>query len=88
MGAANVAGYRLLVASGVDPEAIVACDSKSTLHQGRQDLEERQDVLAEKWRVCRDSNADGAVGGIAEALRGADVCISFSASGPGVVRPE
>ena len=28
------------------------------------------------------------MGGVAEALRGADVCIAFSASGPGIVRPE
>ena len=27
------------------------------------------------------------VGGIAEALRGADVCVAFSASGPGVIEP-
>lgn len=88
VGAANVAGYRLLVASGVDPKAIIACDSKGTLHRGRQDLEARQDVFAEKWRICCDSNADGVIGGIADALRGADVCIAFSAPGPGIVRPE
>lgn len=38
--------------------------------------------------MCRDSNADGLVGGIAEALRGADVCAAFSASGPGIIKPE
>lgn len=38
--------------------------------------------------MCRDSNADGLAGGIAEALRGADVCAAFSASGPGIIKPE
>ncbi len=88
MGAANVATYRLITRSGVDPAAIVACDSKGTLHKGRGDIEERQEELAEKWTVCRDSNTDGVTGGIAEALRGADVCVAFSKSGPGVIRPE
>jgi malate dehydrogenase (oxaloacetate-decarboxylating) len=88
MGAANVASYRLLTAHGVDPQAIVACDSTGTLHQGRSDIEERQETFTDKWRVCLESNGEQVVGGIAEALRGADVCVAFSTSGPGIVRPE
>jgi malate dehydrogenase (oxaloacetate-decarboxylating) len=88
MGAANVAGYHLLTRSGVDRGAVVACDSRGILHRGRRDIEERQELFADKWRVCRESNADGIVGGIAEALRGADVCIAFSTPGPGIIRPE
>jgi len=87
MGAANVASYRLLTANGVDPRAIVACDSKGTLHKGRRDIEARQAEFTDKWRVCTESNAEGAVGGIAEALRGADVCVAFSTSGPEIIRP-
>jgi malate dehydrogenase (oxaloacetate-decarboxylating) len=88
MGAANVAGYRLLTASGVEPGAIVACDRKGILHRRRHDIEADQARYPDKWRVCRDSNADGLAGGIAEALRGADVCAAFSASGPGIITPE
>jgi malate dehydrogenase (oxaloacetate-decarboxylating) len=88
MGAANVAGYRLLTSSGVAPGAIVACDSKGILHRARHDIEANQALFPDKWRVCRESNADGVVGGIAEALRGADVCAAFSASGPGIIKPE
>jgi len=88
MGAANVASYRLLTASGVDPQLIVACDSKGTLHRRRRDIEERQQDFADKWRVCQESNGDGLVGGVGEALRGADVCVAFSASGPDVIKPE
>ena len=88
MGAANVAVYRILRASGVDPQGIVACDVHGTLHRGRHDVEMEQAEYADKWRVCRETNPDHITGGNAEALRSADVCIAFSASGPEVIRPE
>lgn len=88
MGAANVATYRLLKASGVSPGAIVACDSKGILHRGRDDVQERCGELRDKCLICRESNSEQINGGIAEALRGADICIAFSASGPDVIRPE
>ena len=85
MGAANVAGYRLLKAYGVDPAQIVACDTQGTLHRGRRDIETQQAEFLEKWAVCQETNREGIVGGIPEALNGADVCIAFSASGPEVI---
>ena len=88
MGAANVATYRLLKSVGVDPAAIVACDSVGTLHPGRADIAARGTEFADKWRACGESNGDRIAGGIADALRGADVCIAFTRSGPGIVRPE
>jgi malate dehydrogenase (oxaloacetate-decarboxylating) len=88
MGAANVATYRLLTQIGVDRSAIVACDSAGTLHRGRHDLEAKRHEFENKWRVCEETNADGIVGGIPEALRGADVCIAFSMPGPNVIHPE
>lgn len=88
MGAANVATYRLLKASGVDPTRIVACDSKGILHKGRRDLEERQHEFTDKWRVCTETNDEGSVGGIAEALHGADVCVAFSRPEPATILPE
>ena len=88
MGAANYATYRLLKAVGVDPGSIVACDSTGILHRGRADIEARQVELDHKWRVCCETNADGIVGGIAETMRGADVCIAFTRSGPGIIAPE
>ena len=88
MGAANVATYRLLQASGANPAAVVACDSTGILHKKRADVERNAAVYADKWRVCQETNAEGVVGGIAEALRGADVCVAFSAPGPGLIRPE
>ncbi len=88
MGAANVATYRLLVASGVDPKAIVACDSQGVLHRGRRDIEARQTEFSDKWRVCTETNSDGMIGGIAEALHGADVCVAFSAPRTGIIQPK
>jgi len=87
MGAANVATWRLLRARGVDPAAVVVCDSRGTLHGGRADVEARQAEFADKWRVCRETNPERREGGIAGALRGADVCLAFSRSGPGVIEP-
>jgi len=88
VGAANVAVYRLLKASGVDLGGIVACDSKGTLYPGRSDIEERQEEFTDKWRVCNETNAERIVGGIAEAMRGADVMVAFSRPGPGTIKPE
>lgn len=86
MGAAGIATYRLLKAYGVDTSAIVACDSKGTLHHQRADLESKQASYPDKWKICQESNRERITGGIAEALRGADVCIA--ASKAGIIRPE
>lgn len=88
MGAANVAVYRMLVAAGADPGGIVACDTGGTLHRGRHDIESRRERFTDKWRACCDSNADAVTGGVADALRGADVAIAFSRPRPGIIRPE
>jgi malate dehydrogenase (oxaloacetate-decarboxylating) len=87
-GAANVASYRLLTAAGVDPSAIVACDTRGTLHRNRSDIESQQETFKDKWKACQESNADAVVGGIEEAMVGADVCIAFSAPGPEVIDPD
>jgi len=88
IGAANTATFRLLKAVGVDPGQIVACDTGGTLHRGRADIEARQVAYAEKWGICVESNADGIRGAIAEAMRGADVCLAFSTPGPETIAPE
>lgn len=88
LGAANVATLRLLLASGMTLDQLVAVDSKGVLHPERTDIEERQEDFGHKWKVCLESNADGRRGGIQEALRNADVCIAFSRPGPGSIKPE
>ena len=88
LGAANVATLRLLLASGLTLDQLIAVDSKGTLHAGRTDIEERQAEFVDKWRVCLESNPERRRGGAREALRDADVCIAFSRPGPGTIRPE
>lgn len=87
-GAANVAAFRLLTAAGVDPGAIVACDSRGVLHRKRSDVESVQSEYADKWRICEQSNADSVTGGIPDAMRGADVVVAFSAPQPGIIEPQ
>ena len=88
MGAANVATYRLLAAAGVAPPQVVACDSTGTLHRKRTDLATLEREFPQKWRVATETNPDAVTGGIAEAVRGADVCIAFTRSAPGIIRPD
>lgn len=87
MGAANVATYRLLKSAGATPAAICICDSRGILHKARGDIEARQAEFADKWQACLETNGDAVIGGIQEALRGADVCIAFSRPGPAVIDP-
>jgi malate dehydrogenase (oxaloacetate-decarboxylating) len=88
MGAANVAVYRTLVGFGIDPQSIVACDEHGLLHKGRSDVEEHQDEYYDLWRICQATNPDNLTGEVSTAFEGADVCISFAASGPDIIQPE
>ncbi|NLE43485.1 MAG: NADP-dependent malic enzyme [Chloroflexi bacterium] len=87
-GAANVATLRLLLASGVRFENVIATDSRGILHPERHDIAQRKIEAAEKWNICLHSNAEGRRGDVAEALVGADVCIACSKPGPGTILPE
>jgi len=88
MGAANIAVYRTLMSTGMDPENIIACDEHGLLHKGRTDVEERQDEYYDLWRVCQETNPDNLTGSPDKAYEGADVCIAFSASGPDIIDPK
>ena len=87
-GAANVAILRVLFSDGFKPANTIVVDSKAILHTGRADLEEKQKENPYKWDLCQRTNPEKRSGGIPEALKGADVCISLSKSGPGVILPE
>jgi malate dehydrogenase (oxaloacetate-decarboxylating) len=63
-------------------------DSRGILHKGRADLERRKAEFVDKWRLCQVTNAEGRMGGIAEALRGADVVIALSMPGPDTLHKE
>jgi len=88
VGAANVAITRILFADGFKPENTIFVDSKGILHSGRTDLEEKQAQNPYKWDLCQRTNPEKRTGGIADALKGADVCLSLSKSGPDTIKPE
>jgi len=88
VGAANVAIARVLFAAGFKPENTIFVDSKGILHTGRTDLEQKQAENPYKWDLCQRTNPEKRTGGIAEALKGADICISLSKSGPDTIKPE
>jgi malate dehydrogenase (oxaloacetate-decarboxylating) len=85
-GAANIAVFRILVAAGIPPRNMLMVDTKGILHTGRDDLKTPDNEF--KWRICEISNGGKRTGGMAEALKGTDVCIALAASGPGIIRPE
>jgi malate dehydrogenase (oxaloacetate-decarboxylating) len=87
-GAANIAISRLLVTAGVTPGNIVAVDSRGILYKDRGDRETLQTKYKEKWHLCLTTNSEGIKGDIPEAMRGADVLISASKPGPGVIKKE
>ena len=87
-GAANVAILRLLFADGLKPANTIVVDSKSILNKDRKDLEQKQKENPYKWALCQTTNSEQRTGGIADALKGVDVCISLAKSGPGVILPE
>ena len=76
-GAAGVACSKLLLAMGVSD--ITVLDSRGILHAGRDDLN------AVKADLAQRTNPGGRIGGMVEALEGADVFLGLSA---GVVPEE
>ncbi len=87
-GAANIAFVRILIAAGVPPKHIVMVDSRGTLHPGRKDLEEDRENDPYKWHYAQITNGEGIVGGMAEAMKDADIMVSASKSEPGTIKKE
>jgi malate dehydrogenase (oxaloacetate-decarboxylating) len=85
-GASNTTIARLLIADGADASAMVIFDSRSSLHQGRTDIEADKRFYR-KWELCQQTNAAG-ITTMEEAMEGADVLISLSQPGPDVIKPE
>ena len=71
-GAAGSAVTRMLIAGGVNATDVLVCDSRGILHKGRSDISGEKAALADL------TNGAGRTGGIAEALRGADVLVGVS----------
>ena len=87
-GASNSTAARLIFGRGADPARCRVVDSRGLLHRGRSDVEAQKVEWAAKWRLCEITNAEQRTGGIAEALRGADVVIACSTPGPDTLRAD
>lgn len=87
-GASNVAISRLIFGAGADPAKCLMVDSKGILGKHRKDLEMRKAEYVDKWRLCQITNAEGREGNIPDAIKGSEVVIALSKSGPGVILPE
>jgi len=87
-GASNVACSRLMFAYGIKPENTMVVDTKGILNKGRQDLSMRKAEFVDKWRLCQTTNKEQRSGGIAEAMKGSDVCIALSKPGPDTLKKE
>jgi malate dehydrogenase (oxaloacetate-decarboxylating) len=69
-GAAGIAVSKILLAAGIGD--VVVADSRGIIHAGREDLNSVKAALAQV------TNRSGLVGGISEAMAGADVLIGVS----------
>jgi malate dehydrogenase (oxaloacetate-decarboxylating) len=87
-GASNVACSRLIFGWGADPNRCTMVDSRGILGKHRKDIFMRRAEYVDKWRLCQITNAEEREGGIPEAMKGVDVVIALSKSGPGVLLPD
>jgi malate dehydrogenase (oxaloacetate-decarboxylating) len=87
-GASNVACSRLIFGWGADPAKCYMVDSKGILGKHRKDIEMRKAEFKDKWKLCQITNAEGREGDIPEAMKGVDVVIALSKSGPDVIKGE
>ncbi len=84
-GASNIAIARLLLAAGVDGDRMVLVDRKGAISRRRPGLEQSEPV---KYDMALRTNPHGHEGSLADVMEGADVLISLSSSGPGIVHPD
>ena len=79
-GAANTALMRILVPAGTKPENIFIVDSAGILRKDRDDIVSKKPLKGEeeKWQFAVETNPENLSGDIKEALRGADVAVSYS----------
>ncbi len=88
IGAAGTAVVRVLIKAGVPAERIRVVDlidGSPTLLTPEMDLEK---LFPYRGEMLASTNDEGVRGGIAEALSGADVMISFTRPGPGTIKKE
>jgi len=83
-GAANARTAALLITAGARPGNIILVDKRGALHHKRFDMT----AIPLLRQLCRVTNEHQLVGGIKEAMRGADAVVAAAACGPGIIKPE
>ncbi|OPY66625.1 MAG: NAD-dependent malic enzyme [Syntrophorhabdus sp. PtaU1.Bin002] len=85
IGAANVCISKMIFKAGADLRKFIVVDSKGILNRKRDDI---GPTHKEKREFCQMTNGENRDGGIEEALKGQDVVIALSKSGPDVIKKE
>ena len=85
IGAANVCIVRMLIKAGADPKKIIVVDSKGILNRRRDDIKPNYKQKLELAQITNGENRDGDT---AAALKGQDVLIALSKSGPDVIQKD
>jgi len=88
IGAAGASVVRVLIAVGVPPSNIRVVDLVEgipTLLTNDLDLEK---LFPYRSEMLRKTNVDKVKGNTKEALKGADILVSFTIPGPGTIKPE
>jgi len=87
-GAAGFATLRLLVRAGLKPENVRVVEIVQGAPRVLTPDLPLEELFPYRGDLLARTNGGGVEGGPAEALRGADVLISFTRPGPGVIKPE
>lgn len=87
-GAANLSIAKLLIAAGADAGDLILIDTKGALHPEREDMDKLLLKHPVKYELALKTNRERLKGHTDEALKGADVLISASRPGPGVIKSE
>jgi malate dehydrogenase (oxaloacetate-decarboxylating) len=85
-GSANLRTAYVLIRWGVKPGNIIMVDTKGVIHAGRKDIKKDDDPW--KYELSQKTNAEGRIGEIAEAFKGADAVVAASKPGPGTIKKE
>jgi len=84
-GLLNTAVLDFLIAAGLNPKNVFMVDTKGILNSDRRELQTRTRLSGE---IAVTTNGENRHGGIPEAMKGVDVCIALSRSGPNVLKKE
>lgn len=85
-GASNTACARLINQCGADPGRAIMFDKDGALTRHRRDFA-NDPRYYQQWHLCQITNP-AEITDIDEAIRGADVLISFSRPGPDIIKPS